>query len=186
MTVDTADAVVGRKLRRRGALILALFALVWAAAGASGVASAGGASTLVGAVAVALTAVAVVYAVRSGAPGVVQRPRRLPDQWYRRVGRVNLAQFAGIVVAVAVLAWAGAPAFVPPVVCLIVGAHFFPLARLFDQPQYRWTGAGLTVVAAAGLVGLATGASMEAARAVVGIGAALALWATSVHVARRG
>ena len=75
---------------------------------------------------------------------------------------------------------------IPPVVCLIVGAHFFPLARLFDQPQYWWTGASLSIVAAAGFITLAAGAGAEVSRVVVGLGAAITLWGTSLHVARRG
>ncbi|MER5836055.1 hypothetical protein ABT116_35855, partial [Streptomyces sp. NPDC002130] len=32
-----------------------------------------------------------------------------------------------------------APEAVPAGIALVVGLHFFPLARLYDQWQYRWT-----------------------------------------------
>lgn len=185
MSTDTANPELDRSLRQRGAIIMALFALLWAMAGASGVASSGAADT-VRILAMALTAVAVLLAVRSSSPATAQRPRRLPAGWYRSAGLVNIVQAVAIVVAVVVLVVAGTPAFVPPMVCLIVGAHFIPLSRLFDQPQYRWTGASLCVVAVAGLIILAVGAGAPTSRAVTGMGAAVVLWATSAHVAVRG
>ena len=186
MTVDTAHQDLNRRGRQRGALILALFALLWAVAGASGMTSSGAAATVVRVAAVVMTAVAVLLAVRSGSSSTAQRPRQLPAGWYRRVGLVNVAQAVASVLAVAILIAAGAPMLIPPVVCLIVGAHFFPLARLFDQPQYWWTGASLSIVAAAGFITLAAGAGAEVSRVVVGLGAAITLWGTSLHVARRG
>lgn len=74
---------------------------------------------------------------------------------------------------------------VPPVVCLIVGLHFFPLARLFDQPQHTWTATGLCLAAGAGLVILAVGAGPEASRVVIGLVAAGTLWVTSARLALR-
>ncbi|WP_219417445.1 DUF7010 family protein [Pseudonocardia nigra] len=77
------------------------------------------------------------------------------------------------------------PELAPPVVALIVGLHFFPLARLFDQPQYTWTAVGLCVAAVAGLVVLVTGPSPEVSRLAVGLGAAGTLLATAWHLALR-
>lgn len=176
----------GHVLSKRGALILGLFALVWAWVGASGITSGGATPTLVLVVAVAAAAVAVLLAVRSTPTPANEGPRQLPDGWHRRVGQVNLAQAGAIVVAVAAPLAAGAPSLIPPLVCLIVGVHFFPLTRLFGQPQYRWTAIGLTAVAAAGFITVIAGASQETCRAVVGLSAAVVLWASSLHLTRRG
>ena len=76
------------------------------------------------------------------------------------------------------------PEAIPPLVALIVAAHFLPLARLFDQPEYRWTAAGLGVAGVAGLITLFAGGP-ESARAITGLMAAATLWATSFVVALR-
>ncbi|MBD0842235.1 hypothetical protein ICC28_26580 [Streptomyces sp. TRM68416] len=64
--------------------------------------------------------------------------------------------------------------------------HFFPLARLYDQWQYRWTAVLLTVVAVVGLVLHAVGRSDESVRVVVGLASAAVLWGSAYHVALRG
>ncbi|HET7414552.1 MAG TPA: hypothetical protein VFI97_02505 [Arthrobacter sp.] len=68
---------------------------------------------------------------------------------------------------------------------MIVGLHFFPLARLFDQPQYLWTAAGGCAAGIAGLLVLLAGDGLEASRAVVGLGAAATLWLTAVRLTLR-
>ncbi len=129
MTVDTVMQDQSRSLRRRGALILALFALLWAAVGASGLPS--GAAWTVRIAAVVVSAGVILLTFRLGHAGAPERQRRQPEGWYRHVGVVNLAQFGTIALAVLILVAVEAPELVPPVVCLIVGLHFFPLARLF-------------------------------------------------------
>ncbi|WP_223189539.1 hypothetical protein [Streptomyces sp. TRM68416] len=74
----------------------------------------------------------------------------------------------------------------PAGVALVVGLHFFPLARLYDQWQYRWTAVLLTVVAVVGLVLHAVGRSDESVRVVVGLASAAVLWGSAYHVALRG
>jgi hypothetical protein len=156
-------------------VILASFALAWTAAGQSGISVPG---------VVRLITVAVV-ALGFRASGRRVPPRAQPAGWYRRVGRINLAQFAAIVAVIALLGIVGAPQLVPAGICLVVGLHFIPLSGLFAQPQYRWTGIALCVVAVVGIaVFAATGG--DASRAVVGFGAALTLWATAADVAVRG
>ena len=58
-----------------------------------------------------------------------------------------MAQAAAILAAVAALALSGRPTLVPAAVCLVVGLHVPPLSRLFDQPQFPWTGAGMCLLA---------------------------------------
>lgn len=68
----------------------------------------------------------------------------------------------------------------------IVGLHFFPLARLYDQWQYRWTASLLTVVAVVGILLVVAGFANETVRIVVGLGCAVVLWTSSYHLALRG
>ncbi|MEU7034639.1 hypothetical protein ABZ958_13250 [Streptomyces sp. NPDC046237] len=187
MTTGTADAeclALTRNLRRRGAIVLAVFALVWALAGGSGIAAVP-VSVAIGVVAACVTVGAVVLAFR-GAAGPVTRPVRLPEKWNRGVGLVNMAELVAIFAVIAASNASGHPEFVPVGICLVVGLHFFPLARLFDQGQYTRTAIFLTAVALVGLAFLAAGATPETIRAVVGLGAAVVLWASSLHVALRG
>ncbi|WP_329621063.1 hypothetical protein OG357_11570 [Streptomyces sp. NBC_01255] len=184
---ETADAeclALTRSLRRRGAIVLAVFGLVWAFAGGSGIAAAP-ASVAVGVVAAVVTAGAVVIAFR-GTRGPVNRPVRLPEKWNRGVGLVNAAELVAIFAVIAASNASGHPEFIPVGIGLVVGLHFFPLARLFDQRQYTGTAVALTAVALVGLAVLAAGSSAETIRAVVGLGAAVVLWASSFHVALKG
>lgn len=171
-------------VRRRGVLILAGFAIIWAMAGSTGVSDPTSSRALFAA-AVALAVLAVVPALRPGWLPAASRQRRLADDWHRRYARVVVAEAAGIGVAAAVCLGVGAPSATPAAICLVVGVHFLPLAPVFDQPQYRWTAAGLVAVAAAGLVAI-TAADAATAIAIVGFGAAAVLCATALHVATRG
>lgn len=182
MTTDTAQRQ-SRTFRQRGAVVLSLFAVLWAAVAASGVAPAAAWPVRIGAVLVAVAIIAL--ALRPGASALPDRPRSLPEGWHRTVGLVNGGQFVLIAVVVAVGVLAGVPQIVPPAVCLVVGLHFLPLARLFDQPQYTATAIGLCVAAVLGGAVLLTGPSLEVSRLVVGGLAALVLWATAVRLALR-
>lgn len=110
----------------------------------------------------------------------------IPANWARGVGMVNATEAAAVAAVIAEAAGTGHPRVIPAAVALVVGLRFFPLARLYDQRQYRWTGALLSAVAAAGLALTATGLPGEALRLVVGPGCALVLWATAYHLALRG
>lgn len=175
-----------QQLRRRGAIILGLFALVWAAAGASGLTASPSARTITYIVAAVLTVTAVVAGMRVNAYRKPQARRELPARWLRNVGFINIGQFVAIVAAIAILVAVGQPAWVPPVVAFIVGIHFVPLARQFGQPQYRWTGALLIVLGIGGVVLLVAGPGAGLSRTVVGLGVAVVLWSSALHVAIRG
>jgi hypothetical protein len=181
VATEFASEELSRKLRRRGALILAVAGLVWLSAGPS-VSGAARAATAAGAIAVTLAAIAA--GLRSGS--LPPPTRRLPVGWSRQVGLVNLGQVAAIAVAVVVLIVVHGTTFIPAVICLIFGLHFLPLARLFGQWQYRWTGALLCAAAIAGIAVYLGGSSGSMSRSVVGLGAAVILWVTSLHVAIRG
>jgi hypothetical protein len=81
--------------------------------------------------------------------------------------------------------------FIAPVTALIVGVHFFPLARLFRVPVYYVTGAllaALALVAVAALLGDVplAGPSPYHWSLFVGVGAMLILWFTALFIARLG
>ncbi|MER5551080.1 hypothetical protein ABT001_05225 [Streptomyces sp. NPDC002793] len=181
---DATCVALTRTLRRRGTVVLSVFALVWAFAGASGLASSG-AALAVGIVAVPVSAAAVLLAYRAGA---APSPRTvdLPERWERSVGVVNIAEVAAIFAVIAVSNASGHPAFVPPAIALVVGLHFVPLARLYDQWQYKGTAALMTAVAVLGFALIAVGLSDGSVRAVVGLASAVTLWATAYHVAVKG
>jgi len=186
MTTELASRQLSQDLRRRGALILSVFALVWAAAGTSGLTAPGRvvAGLTVAAALVSVTVAALAF--RFGGVDTAGRARRLPTMWLRDVGRINITQFIAIVAAAVIVSRLGAPALVPVVICLIVGLHFLPLGRYFGQPQYFWTGGLLIAVAVAGFVVFGLGWTVESVRALVGLGAAVVLWGSAFDVAVRG
>lgn len=176
-----ASEETSRNLRRRGALILAVAGLIWVSLGTSGTAHSVTGRVLTVVVALGVTLAAIALAIRSGGRPV--RGRRQPLGWLPRVGVINLVQLAAIAVAVPTLIAVHRTSLVAAAVCLIVGLHFIPLAGLFDQWQYRWTGLLLALAAVTGIA-IDLGASRGAlADSVVGIGAAVVLWATALHVA---
>ncbi|MFJ6849161.1 hypothetical protein ACIQM3_01280 [Streptomyces sp. NPDC091271] len=181
---DAECVALTRTLRRRGTAVLSVFAVVWAFAGASGLASSG-AALAVEIIAVPVTAAALHLAYRKGA---APSPRlvSLPANWARSVGIVNVAELAAIFAVIAASNASGHPAFIPPAVALVVGLHFVPLARLYDQWQYKGTAALLCAVAVLGFALIAAGLSDGGVRAVVGLGSAVTLWASAYHVAVRG
>jgi hypothetical protein len=78
--------------------------------------------------------------------------------------------------------------FIPPVIALIVGIHFFPLARLFHVPVYFLTGALFSVLAVVALLpGLPiAGSSPYNWSLFVGVGTTLVLWLTALSITRFG
>lgn len=183
---DAECLALTRVLRRRGVLVLSVFALLWAAAAASGTGSATDVVPLCMEVAaLLLTAAAIHLGYRKGA---TPSPRtvNLPAHWARGVGIVNTVELLAVFAVIAASNAAGRPEVVPAGIALVVGLHFFPLARLYDQWQYRWTASLLTAVAVTGFVLVAAGLASETVRVVVGLGSALVLWASSYHLALRG
>ncbi|MFD9501285.1 hypothetical protein [Streptomyces sp. NPDC060035] len=181
---DAECVALTRTLRRRGTVVLSVFAVVWAFAGASGLASPA-AALAVESAAVPLAAAAIALAYRKGA-APSPRSVNLPDNWARSVGIVNVVELAAVFAVVAACNASGHPAFIPPAVALVVGLHFFPLARLYDQGQYKVTAGVLSAVAVFGLALVAAGLSDGSVRAVVGLAAAATLWASAYHVAVKG
>ena len=106
-------------------------------------------------------------------------------------GLVFGAEFALIAVVAFWLSRIQAYPFIPAAVALIVGIHFFPLARLFSVPGYWITGVLLCVMALAAIAGLSLGLPLDGASLYswslfVCIGATLVLWLTGGYVAWMG
>jgi hypothetical protein len=158
--------------------ILGFFAVVWLV---SGLMVAGQVSVLPVVAAVAVSA-ALVWAAAS-ADRAYAGPR-LSAAEQKRIGRLvglaSAAEGVAILVAVNVLINLGLGAYQLPVIAMIVGLHFVPLARI---PR-----AGLYYVTAASLVGLGVIGCLlpEAVRPlIVGVGAAVICWLTAGSVLAR-
>ncbi|MGX1562370.1 DUF7010 family protein [Streptomyces sp. NPDC055506] len=183
---DAECLALTRALRRRGTVVLSVFALVWAVAAASGTGSATDIAPLgIEAAAALVTAVALYLAYRKAA-APSPRTVNLPSNWARGVGIVNTIELVAVFAVIAASNASGRPEVIPAGIALIVGLHFFPLARLYDQWQYRWTATLLTAVAIVGFVLVAAGLTSETVRIAVGLGSAVVLWASAYHLAVRG
>lgn len=91
----------------------------------------------------------------------------------RRYGIIVALEFAAAGIGAAVLIVVGQAEFIPVWVCLVVGAHFFPLAPLLRDEMLLPLGIAMCAVAVAGFVtALASGVD---AGTVVGTGAGLLL-----------
>lgn len=176
----TAPDKMSAGMRRNGVMICAFFGLGWYVGGA-GVLPAGAYWVGLGlAVAVSIALVVAVYRVGSGR----ERPRELPKDWGRRYGIWVGVEVVLIVAAVMLANRFDLVDFLPGTIAVIVGLHFVPLARAFDEPIYRWGGIAMTV---AGLGGVAAAfADGLVAGGIAGIGSALVLWATGFAVLKRG
>ncbi|WP_256107669.1 hypothetical protein [Streptomyces sp. ODS05-4] len=164
---------------RSGVGFFALFGLGWLLLG---VAALPGPARWVAVGAGAVVALVLMLAARRRLPASAGGP--LPPLRRRRFGQVNAVQWlliAGIAVG---CGRGGVPELIPPLVALVVGLHFVPLAAVFEQPRLRTAAALLCAVAAAGLVVLAFGGSATQVRTLVGSGCALTLWAMAAWTVR--
>ncbi len=73
-------------------------------------------------------------------------------QKMRAFHMVNIAQWLAIFGVISLLRNLHLDAWVVPSIVLIVGAHFIPLARIFQAPQHMKTGIAMMVLAAIALV----------------------------------
>ncbi|KOV20658.1 DUF7010 family protein [Streptomyces sp. XY152] len=188
-TPSAADAEcleLTRKLRRRGTLVLSLFGLLWAFAGASGTGSATDVVPVSVEVAALVVTAAAIYLGHRKDAAPSPRTVSLPENWARGVGVVNGIEVLAIFAVIAGSNASGRPELIPVGIALVVGLHFFPLARLYDQWQYRWTAGLMTAVAVVGVVLVVAGLSDEGVRVVVGLACAVVLWASAYHLAVRG
>ncbi|MEU5195054.1 hypothetical protein AB0G86_13510 [Streptomyces scabiei] len=159
---------------KSGVGFLALFGLGWWLLGSS--AFAGVVRPVLIAVGCAV-AVGLMLAARRFLPASAGGP--FPAGRRRRFNQINGLQWLLIIAVVAVCHQVGVPVLVPPLVAVVVGLHFLPLAVVFEQPRLRVPAALLVASGVAGTtVWLADGPD-ENVRLVVGLASAFSLWATA-------
>jgi hypothetical protein len=117
------------------------------------------------------------------APEDVATGRRI-GIWF---GVVFGAEAVLIALASILLSRFGADRFIAPVVALIVGIHFLPLARLFNVRPYYLVGALLCLLALIAIVALLLGLQIAGPSSYnwtyfVSIGTALILWLTLLYL----
>ncbi|MER6184140.1 hypothetical protein [Streptomyces sp. NPDC001652] len=156
---------------RSGVGFLALFGLGWWLLGSS--AFDGLTRLVVIAVGCAVT-VALMLAARRFLPASAGGP--FPVDRRRRFNQINGLQWLLILVIVAVCRHLGVPVLVPPLVAIVVGLHFLPLAAVFEQPRLRIPAALLIASGAAGMTVWLTDVPDETVRLVVGLTSGLSLW----------
>jgi hypothetical protein len=157
-----------------GTFVLALFGLAWWLGGA--IAIPGTAGTVLVTLGVLTTAAILTVGWRR-APRYVGGP--IGDHVKTRFNRINATQWGAIIAIVAVARLFGVPSWIPALVVIIVGIHFLPLATLFHWSAYRATACLLIAIGAIGLTLAITGTSSSTVQILVGLPAALTLWATT-------
>jgi hypothetical protein len=149
-------------------LVLGVFAAAWAWAGLhfSGVSGDAAFAPLI----VSLALIAIGWRAAGAVPARGPRVGRLVGLW-------TGIEFVALFVAANILVRIGRPDLMLPTGAIIVGLHFFPLARGIPVPVYHATGAGLAGIGVVGLI------LPDAHRPLfVGLGAALVLWTTAAIV----
>ncbi|MFE0673402.1 hypothetical protein [Streptomyces sp. NPDC058867] len=69
---------------------------------------------------------------------------------------------------------------VPPLVAVVVGLHFLPLAAVFEQPRLRVPAALLVAAGASGLAVWLSDGPDASVRLAVGLVSALSLWGVAI------
>jgi len=172
-----------------GLVLMAVFTTAW---------SANTLGTWPGAVGTALTAAGVAASACFVATAVrLARARRWAstemtaddEHWRRRSGRAFGLVFTleGVVIVAAVnaLGALGRPDLVLPTIALVVGLHFYPMARIFRRRIDTWLATALSAVGAAGIAALLlTDTSRNTVWGLVACGAALTTASYGVYFTR--
>jgi hypothetical protein len=168
-----------------GLYVLTGFSIIWGLAGMSGLDPGPVVALLLGALIVAIAVGVAVLSTRwaTASGDVVRNPAGNAQAVFNLV---NVGQVVLILIAVLGLVKAGSPGLIPSAVCLVVGLHFIPLARVFDVPTYYLLAAAMVAVAVAGAVIHWSGGADASVQAFVGFLAAVCLWTASLVSARRG
>ncbi|MEV8128490.1 hypothetical protein AB0P07_31320 [Streptomyces sp. NPDC085944] len=156
---------------KSGVGFLALFGLGWWLLATSAF---DGTARLVEVVVGGAVALGLMLAARRFLPASAGGP--FPADRRRRFHQVNGLQWLLIIAVAVVCGRAGTPVLIPPLVAIVVGLHFLPLAAVFEQPRLRVPAALLVAAGAAGLVVRLTDGSDGTVRLVVGAVSGLSLW----------
>ncbi|WP_143688494.1 hypothetical protein [Streptomyces barkulensis] len=164
---------------RGAALVMTVFGTVWWLSGATALRGLAEPVALVGgpAVGVLLFTLALRRLNGVGEQAAYERAAR-------RFHGINLIQAAAVVAVIVVANRAGALAWIPGAIAVVVGAHFLPLAPLFGMPVYRWTGGLLIGAGLAGCWIALAGGGVDTARAVVCLACAAVLWTATALLVR--
>jgi hypothetical protein len=161
-------------MRSTGAIVMSAFAALWGFLALH----LSGQVVWMQAVPIAVSGVLILAALATGRHAVPPAPEER-----RRIGRAVMLWSAveGVVIfgGVNVLRNTGHTDWTTAFIAVVVGLHFFPLARSLRVPLYWLTGLGLIGVAAAGLVLVPSGVAQDAA---IGLGCAVVLWLTAFVV----
>lgn len=186
-TAITAPALRSRAM---GIFISACFGAFWASTGLStwhGMFTAlGYAVTLL--ILIALSAAAAQLFRHARQLGLPNNP---PADDRRHTRRRFLIIFIAEIVAMNIAAWLLVPdhaIYLMPVIAVIVGVHFYPLAPLFRSPHYHVTATVMTLAGVTGIVAVVLGGDGNICAALVDAACAATLWisgAVSWHLARR-
>ncbi|MEV6592371.1 hypothetical protein [Streptomyces acidicola] len=103
-----------------------------------------------------------------------------PADRRRRFNQINGLQWLLIVAIAVVCARAAMPVLIPPLVAIVVGLHFLPLAAVFEQPRLRVPAALLIAAGASGMAVWLTNGPDKTVRLVVGLISALCLWGMAI------
>ena len=153
---------------RGGIWVLTIFAAIWGVVGVLGA----GMPPLLAVAPVAVSIALLFWATRKpGAP--------VPEVEQARIGRLvgiwsaveGVAIFAGVTLCQNI----GAAHAVAPVIAIIVGLHFLPLARGIPVPLYYFTAAALIATGGSALL-----LSGPARMGITGFGSAMILWISCV------
>ncbi|MFD6175081.1 hypothetical protein [Streptomyces coeruleorubidus] len=160
---------------KSGVGFLALFGLGWWLLGSS--AFEGSMRTVLVAVGCAVV-VGLMLAARRFLPSSAGGP--FPVHRRRRFNQINGLQWLLIIAIAAVCRHVGVPVLIPPLIAVVVGLHFLPLAVVFEQPRLRIPAALLIASGAAGMTVWLTNGPDETVRLVVGLISALSLWGMAI------
>ncbi|MET9880632.1 hypothetical protein ABZZ36_39410 [Actinacidiphila glaucinigra] len=160
---------------KSGVGFLALFGLGWWLLATSAF---DGTARLIEVVAGCAVALGLMLAARRFLPPSAGGP--FPADRRRRFNQINGFQWLLIIAIAVVCARAGMPVLVPPLVAIVVGLHFLPLAVVFEQPRLRVPAALLIAAGMSGLAVWLTNGPDGTVRLVVGLVAALSLWGMAI------
>lgn len=79
--------------------------------------------------------------------------------------------------------------YLTPLIAIIVGLHFYPLARLFHAPHYKLTASAMTLAGVVGVAALMAGYPTLPSIAAVAATCAITLWVTAFaawRISRQG
>lgn len=92
----------------------------------------------------------------------------------------NVAQALVFSVAISICIATARVGWIPLIAALVVGVHFMPLARAFDEVSFGWAGALLAIFGGSGLVLVTVSVTtLEAAVTITAVGSSITLLTTA-------